>query len=194
MKLKMYVICFLGFISLACGTPEGTRFTDSLSNVSYVSDAPYIKSGVSGSIRATIGRGGPYPRHMKMLRSFPQGVRSCYNVSIVKGIKYLIRASFLYENYDGLNVPPAFDIYIGNSFWETVDFTDIHMEHFIDLIHITSSKDVHICLINTGNGVPIISSLEFRPLLNITYQTVSGSLSLDSRLDFGPKDYQEYRY
>ncbi|XP_022964167.1 LRR receptor-like serine/threonine-protein kinase IOS1 isoform X2 [Cucurbita moschata] len=182
-----------GFISLACGTPEGTRFTDS-SNVSYVSDAPYIKSGVSGSISATIGRAGPYPRHMKMLRSFPQGIRNCYNVSIVKGIKYLIRASFLYENYDGLNVPPVFDLYIGNSFWETVDFTDIHMEHFIDLIHITSSKDVHICLINTGNGVPIISSLEFRPLLNITYQTVSGSLSLDSRLDFGPKDYQEYRY
>lgn len=51
-----------------------------------------------------------------------------------------------------------------------------------------------MCLINIGNGVPIISSLEFRPLLNITYQTASRSLSLQSRFDFGPSDSQEYRY
>uniref|UniRef100_A0A0A0KB21 non-specific serine/threonine protein kinase n=1 Tax=Cucumis sativus TaxID=3659 RepID=A0A0A0KB21_CUCSA len=136
----------------------------------------------------------PFPRQMRSLRSFPQGIRNCYNVSIVNGTKYLIRASFLYENYDGLNILPAFDIYIGNSLWERVNFTDIHIEPSFELIHITSSNEVHMCLINIGNGVPIISSLEFRPLLNITYQTASRSLSLQSRFDFGSSDDKEYRY
>lgn len=188
------LFCFVGFISLDCGSPEGTRYTEISNNISYVSDAPYVKSGVSESIGSRFGPNGPFPRQLRTLRSFPQGVRNCYNVSIVNGTKYLIRASFLYENYDGLNLLPEFDIYIGNSFWERVNFTDIHMEPFIELIHITSSNEVHMCLINIGNGVPIISSLEFRPLLNITYQTVSRSLSLQSRFDFGPSDSQEYRY
>lgn len=170
-------------------------YTEITNNISYVSDAPFVKSGVSESISSRMGAdNAPFPRQMRSLRSFPQGIRNCYNVSIVNGSKYLIRASFLYENYDGLDMLPAFDIYIGNSLWERVNFTDTHMEPSIELIHITSSNEVHMCLINIGNGVPIISSLEFRPLLNTTYQTVSRSLSLQSRFDFGLSDKEEYRY
>uniref|UniRef100_A0A9I9DW16 non-specific serine/threonine protein kinase n=1 Tax=Cucumis melo TaxID=3656 RepID=A0A9I9DW16_CUCME len=184
-----------GFISLDCGSPEDTMYTEITNNISYVSDAPFVKSGVSESISSRMGAdNAPFPRQMRSLRSFPQGIRNCYNVSIVNGSKYLIRASFLYENYDGLDMLPAFDIYIGNSLWERVNFTDTHMEPSIELIHITSSNEVHMCLINIGNGVPIISSLEFRPLLNTTYQTVSRSLSLQSRFDFGLSDKEEYRY
>ncbi|KAL0562320.1 hypothetical protein IC582_002774 [Cucumis melo] len=184
-----------GFISLDCGSPEDTMYTEITNNISYVSDAPFVKSGVSESIGSRMGAdNAPFPRQMRSLRSFPQGIRNCYNVSIVNGSKYLIRASFLYENYDGLDMLPAFDIYIGNSLWERVNFTDTHLEPSIELIHITSSNEVHMCLINIGNGVPIISSLEFRPLLNTTYQTVSRSLSLQSRFDFGLSDKEEYRY
>lgn len=187
--------CFLGFVSLDCGSPEGTMYTEISNNITYVSDAPFVKSGVSESLGSRMGADTvPFPRQMRSLRSFPQGIRNCYNVSIVNGTKYLIRASFLYENYDGLNILPAFDIYIGNSLWERVNFTDIHIEPSFELIHITSSNEVHMCLINIGNGVPIISSLEFRPLLNITYQTASRSLSLQSRFDFGSSDDKEYRY
>ena len=131
---------------------------------------------------------------MRKLRSFPEGIRNCYNVSVKKDTKYLIRANFLYGNYDGLNLLPQFDLYIGNSLWETINFTKVGIDTFKDLIHVTSSKEVHICLINTGNGVPFISALEFRPLLNITYQTASGSLSLYTRLDIGSTNNQTYRY
>lgn len=131
---------------------------------------------------------------MRKLRSFPQGIRNCYNVSVKKDTKYLIRASFLYGNYDGLNSLPMFDLYIGNSLWETINVTKVGTNVLKDLIHITSSNKVHICLINTGNGVPFISALEFRPLLNVTYQTAAGSLSLDYRLDVGSTGNQTYRY
>lgn len=131
---------------------------------------------------------------MLKLRSFPQGIRNCYNVSIRKDTKYLIRASFLYGNYDSLNSLPKFDLYIGNSLWETISFTEVGKDVLEDLIHVTSSNEVHICLINTGNGVPFISALEFRPLLNVTYQTASGSLSLYSRMDIGSTENRTYRY
>ncbi|XP_023521501.1 LRR receptor-like serine/threonine-protein kinase IOS1 [Cucurbita pepo subsp. pepo] len=181
-----------GFISLDCGTPESTSYTETTTKIDYVSDAPFINSGVSGSVASIYG--DIYQRQMRKLRSFPEGIRNCYNVSVKKDTKYLIRANFLYGNYDGLNLLPQFDLYIGNSLWETINFTKVGIDTFKDLIHVTSSKEVHICLINTGNGVPFISALEFRPLLNITYQTASGSLSLYTRLDIGSTNNQTYRF
>ncbi|XP_022144042.1 LRR receptor-like serine/threonine-protein kinase IOS1 [Momordica charantia] len=181
-----------GFISLDCGTPEGTTYTETTTNINYVSDASYINSGVSGSVAPIYG--DTFQRQMRKLRSFPQGIRNCYNVSIKRGTKYLIRANFLYGNYDGLNLLPKFDLYIGNSLWETVNFTKVDIDTFKDLIHTTSSNEVHVCLINTGDGVPFISALEFRPLLNVTYQTASGSLSLNFRLDIGSTENTSYRF
>ncbi|KAL0562310.1 hypothetical protein IC582_002762 [Cucumis melo] len=181
-----------GFISLDCGTPEGTSYTETTTKIDYVSDAPYINSGVSRSVASVYG--DTYQQQMRKLRSFPQGIRNCYNVSVKKDTKYLIRAGFLYGNYDALNSLPMFDLYIGNSLWETINFTKVGIDVFKDLIHITSSNKVHICLINTGNGVPFISALEFRPLLNVTYQTAAGSLSLDYRLDVGSTENRTYRF
>lgn len=121
------------------------------------------------------------------LRSFPQGTRNCYNVPVKVGTKYLIRASFLYQNYDGQNSIPEFDLYFGPNFWVTVklDLPEniIHEE----IIHITTSNNVQICLVNTGSGTPFISALEFRPLANASYETLSPSLSTFLRLDIGAK-------
>ncbi|XP_022155109.1 probable LRR receptor-like serine/threonine-protein kinase At1g05700 [Momordica charantia] len=183
-----------GFISLDCGLPEGTRYNETTTGINYVSDASFINSGVSKSVASAYGEGDTYPRQLRMLRSFPQGIRNCYNVSIVKGTEYLIRASFLYGNYDGLDSLPMFDLYIGNSLWQTLKFTSNAMDAFIDLIHVTSSNEVHICLINTGNGVPFISALEFRASLNITFQTVVTSLSLYTRMDIGSIEDRNYRF
>ncbi|CAA6667505.1 unnamed protein product [Spirodela intermedia] len=48
------------------------------------------------------------------LRSFPNGTRNCYTLSPVQsGDRYLIRAGFLYGNYDGRGSPPIFDLHIG---------------------------------------------------------------------------------
>ena len=43
---------------------------------------------------------------------FSKGARNCNNVNITRGTKYLIRANFLYGNYDGLNKLPKFNLYI----------------------------------------------------------------------------------
>lgn len=186
-------VCFSGFISLDCGLPEGTSYTETTTKLNYVSDASFINSGVSQDVASAYGDGDTYPRQLRKLRSFPQGIRNCYSVTTVKGTEYLIRGSFLYGNYDGLDLLPMFDLYIENSLWQTLNFTDNGMDAYIDLIHVTSSNKVNICLINTGNGVPFISALEFRPSLNITYLTIASSLSLYTRMNIGSTEDRKYR-
>uniref|UniRef100_A0A1S4E3N3 non-specific serine/threonine protein kinase n=1 Tax=Cucumis melo TaxID=3656 RepID=A0A1S4E3N3_CUCME len=183
-----------GFISLDCGLPEGTSYTETTTKLNYVSDASFINSGVSQDVASAYGDGDTYPRQLRKLRSFPQGIRNCYSVTTVKGTEYLIRGSFLYGNYDGLDLLPMFDLYIENSLWQTLNFTDNGMDAYIDLIHVTSSNKVNICLINTGNGVPFISALEFRPSLNITYLTIASSLSLYTRMNIGSTEDRKYRF
>ncbi|CAL9013670.1 unnamed protein product [Prunus brigantina] len=65
-----------------------------------------------------------------------------------------------------------------------------------ELIHVPLRSYVHVCLVNTGSGVPFISAIELRPLLNASYPTQVGSLALEMRFDTGqvPIDFEGYRY
>lgn len=123
------------------------------------------------------------------LRSFPEGIRNCYKIPVKIGTKYLIRASFLYANYDGKNSVPQFDLYFGPNIWITVNLPKEQTIDHEEIIHTTTSNEVQICLVNIGNGVPFISSIELRPLPNTTYVAASGSFTTFLRLDVGvPND------
>ena len=129
------------------------------------------------------------------LRSFPQGIRNCYKISTRKGTKYLIRATFLYGNYDGLNKAPEFDLHLGPNFWDTVKFRSVDIDTVKEAIHFPVKNYVRVCLVNTGSGTPFISALELRPLKNTTYETQTGtSLSLVVRMDIGSTTNSTYRY
>lgn len=104
-----------------------------------------------------------------------------------------MRANFLYGNYDGLNILPEFDLYLGDSLWWTVNITDENVDFKRDIIHVTSNNHIQICLVNTNKGTPFISSLEFRPLPIETYEALSGSLLLYLRLDSGTTTNKSYR-
>lgn len=95
----------------------------------------------------------------------------------------MIRASFLYGNYDGQNKFAEFELHLGPNLWDYVKFGEYGVD--FELIHIPLRNYMHICLVNTGSGVPFISTIEIRPLLNETYQTQVGSLALVSRYDTG---------
>ena len=64
----------------------------------------------------------PFP--LSDLRSFPQGNKNCYVLKpeAGNGSLNLIRATFLYGNYDGENKLPEFDLYLSVNFWSTVRF------------------------------------------------------------------------
>lgn len=173
-----------GFISIDCGrVPPNTIYTEPTTGIKYISDERFVDGGVSKSIlpeyKATLQEQAAY------VRSFPEGIRNCYRVNVTKNTRYLIRAFFLYGNYDGLDQFPEFDLHFGVTLWETVKIESVDISVLKEIIHIPTESKVHICLVNTGLGTPFITALELRPLLNSTYSTPTGSLSLFLRADIG---------
>ncbi|KAJ6965717.1 hypothetical protein NC652_003566 [Populus alba x Populus x berolinensis] len=80
--------------------------------------------------------------------------------------KYLIRAGFLYGNYDELQ-------------WEAVRLNDASTPLTTEIIHVLSSDNIDICLVNTGFGTPFISILELRLLDNNTYSNIPELLAAE---------------
>jgi hypothetical protein len=87
-----------GFISLDCGLPLNSNYTEPTTELKYISDVPFITTGSSHSIAPEYKTG--VQEQVKNLRSFPEGIRNCYRVNVTKGTRYLIRATFFHGNYD----------------------------------------------------------------------------------------------
>ncbi|GMY34474.1 LRR receptor-like serine/threonine-protein kinase IOS1 [Fagus crenata] len=181
-----------GFISIDCGSPANSSYKETTTGINYISDAAFIDTGVSKTIPTEFK--ADLQQQIWNLRSFPQGIRNCYNINITQGTKYLIRANFFYGNYDGQSKLPQFDLHVGVNMWETVKIENGSLVVIKELIHVPSLNYLQICLVNTGHGVPIISAIELRALNNKTYITQAGSLALYARLDLGAFSNTAYRY
>ncbi|KAI3763356.1 hypothetical protein L1987_53812 [Smallanthus sonchifolius] len=178
-----------GFISIDCGIPKGSKYTDKKTGLIYVSDAGFIEGGVSGEILPEYNY-GTIDLPLTTLQSFPQNTRNCYTLRPEQGKnnRYLIRVRFLYGNYDSKDQPPQFDVYLGADIWCAVGISDSSVDYFCELIHLASSDYIHICLVNTGHGNPFISAIELR-LLDITmYETRSTTLFRDASFSFGSNE------
>ncbi|VAH00755.1 unnamed protein product [Triticum turgidum subsp. durum] len=172
-----------GFISIDCGLMGEESYVDDETNLLYVSDAGITDTGTPYNISAEYYR--PWrSRNVRSLRSFPDGARNCYTLrSLVSGLKYLFRATFLYGNYDGLNKPPtSFDLYIGVNFWTVVNMSwwgsDQDNRAEVEAIVVVPHDLVQVCLVNTGGGTPFISGLELRPLKMSLYPQATAELGL----------------
>ena len=96
------------------------------------------------------------------VRSFPEGARNCYTLEPEKGKgnKYLIRAFFMYGNYDSKNQLPVFKLYLGVDKWDTIKFKNSNKIVRKEIIHIPKTDYIDVCLVNNGSGIPFISALE----------------------------------
>ncbi|VVA18592.1 PREDICTED: probable LRR receptor [Prunus dulcis] len=181
-----------GFISIDCGLAGNSSYTEKTTGINYTSDTNFIDTGEVKFVSHDYKN--EYQQQYWSVRSFPEGIRNCYKINVTNGSKYLIRASFLYGNYDGQNKFAEFELHLGPNLWDYVKFGEYGVD--FELIHIPLRNFMHICLVNTGSGVPFISTIEIRPLLNETYQTQVGSLALVSRYDTGAlaATFEGYRY
>ncbi|GJN14999.1 hypothetical protein PR202_gb01883 [Eleusine coracana subsp. coracana] len=181
-----------GFISIDCGLPEKSSYVDDATKLTYVSDAGFTDAGVNRNVSAEyINNPSFVSNRNRNVRSFPGATRSCYTLSsLTPGSKYLIRATFLYGNYDGLGRLPAFDLHLGVNFWTTVNVTTIDQAELTEVITVVRDDFVQVCLVNTGSGTPFISGLDLRPLGSSLYpqaNTTQG-LVLYTRRNFGTTD------
>ncbi|XP_034696053.1 probable LRR receptor-like serine/threonine-protein kinase At1g05700 isoform X2 [Vitis riparia] len=173
-----------GFISIDCGIAPGSSYTDDRTQIHYTSDAEFTDTGINYNV----SRSENPSKQLMNVRSFPEGARNCYTLEPEKGKgnKYLIRAFFMYGNYDSKNQVPVFKLYLGVDKWDTIKFKNSNKILRKEIIHIPKTDYIDVCLVNNGSGTPFISALELRPLDNSSYnKTELGSLLLSNRWDFG---------
>ncbi|XP_028117514.1 putative leucine-rich repeat receptor-like serine/threonine-protein kinase At2g19230 isoform X3 [Camellia sinensis] len=177
------------FISIDCGIPDG--YTDETTNIYYSSDANFVDNGINSDISAEY-KTGNLDRRLANLRSFPQGIRSCYTLRPQQGKNnnYLMRAWFLYGNYDGKKNRPRFDMYIGVNLWDRVQFLDDSEVVTKEIMYVASTNYIHVCVIDIGLGTPFISALELKHLNNSIYKSQSGGMVPYERKYMG--SYGEY--
>ncbi|CAM6080118.1 unnamed protein product [Sphagnum tenellum] len=157
-----------GFVSLACGASKS--FTSS--GIYWMPDDEYAPPGVSiANVSNKLGS----------LRSFPNttnlSTRICYSLPIPQtppppqGIMILVRATFDYLDYDGLNQPPIFEVYLGPALLSKVDLTmksGGNNDTWVVEVIFNSTETQALCLLRE-KGNPVISSLEVRPVINASY-------------------------
>ncbi|WJZ94429.1 hypothetical protein VitviT2T_013290 [Vitis vinifera] len=114
-----------GFISIDCGLAEDSSDYDEETHIYYTSDANFIDTGVSKNIAPEF-KTSNFLKQFVNVRSFPDGIKNCYTLRPArgKGNKYLIRAEFLYGNYDDKDQLPEFDLHLGVNTWDTVVLDD----------------------------------------------------------------------
>ncbi|PON84290.1 Mitogen-activated protein kinase kinase kinase [Trema orientale] len=186
-----------GFISVDCGVSDLSSYTDEISGLFYVSDTNFTEAGENRVISPSY-EAQNIERQFRNVRSFPQGNRSCYtlNPSKEEGPKYLIRARFMYGNYDDKEAVPSFDLYLGADLWDTVEIENATTITTKEIIHIPSLDQVHVCLVNKGQGTPFISVLELRPVDSHIYvhDETGSSILLYEHSDFSSATGQVMRY
>jgi len=181
------------FVSIDCGFPGTTSYVDDTTTLPYAPDAGFTDAGENYNISAEYVT-PQLARSSHNVRSFPDGARNCYTLrSLTAGLKYLLRATFYYGNYDGLNRPPVFDLYVGVDFWTMVNASDLYASAIVEAIVVVPDDFVQVCLVNNSSGTPFISGLELRPLKSSLYPEVNetqGLVLLDRR-NFGPSDNRD---
>ncbi|KAL3524140.1 hypothetical protein ACH5RR_016974 [Cinchona calisaya] len=191
------------FISIDCGLDDKqSDYVDEKTNIFYTADTNFIETGKNFKIERDYINSS-IDKQLWTVRSFTESRRNCYNLSAVVqgklGKKYLMRAMFLYGNYDGKNQIPKFDLHLGVELWDTVEINTTTSIVTKEIIHVFSSSNyTYVCLVNTDSGTPFISALELRPLNQDAYPTNTshGNNSLVNflRLNFAPESNEIIRY
>ncbi|OWM76526.1 hypothetical protein CDL15_Pgr005490 [Punica granatum] len=177
-----------GFISIDCGALNG--HLDENLTIYYTTDVGFVESGQNMQISPKYFNQISSMQRLLNLRSFPNGTRNCYTLQPKQGKnnRYLIRASFLYGDYDNKFQGPTFDLYIDANYWVTINPSSYMYE---EVIYYPSRDYIQVCLVNLGLGTPYISVLELRVLDNSTY-VASGALGKWYRDNIGSP--MAYRY
>ncbi|KAK4267378.1 hypothetical protein QN277_024165 [Acacia crassicarpa] len=186
-------------IRIDCGARE--NYTDPKTKSSYEADFGFVEYGETHNVPSNYTK-EQIGNQLKTLRCFPKGKRNCYTVPITPSNNgntyYVVRTFFAYGNYCNNGTIPSFDLYIGVNYWATFNESsgDIDASGGIvrfEVIHVSSTDKINVCLVNTGHGTPFISLLEVFPWLNSRYdQTASSFLRLMSRSKLGMSENDTY--
>ncbi|GMP50534.1 hypothetical protein CsSME_00017114 [Camellia sinensis var. sinensis] len=179
-----------GFVSLDCG--GRANFTDDL-GLRWTPDDQLLYGETTNISVANETR-----KQYQTLRFFPADNRKyCYTLKVISRTRYLVRATFLYGNFDNNNVYPKFDISLGATHWATIVVSDASTIEFQELIFLALDSTISVCLSNATTGQAFISTLELRQFNGSVYLTQYESqfyLSTSARINFGADSEAPIRY
>ncbi|XP_049931838.1 putative leucine-rich repeat receptor-like serine/threonine-protein kinase At2g19230 isoform X12 [Nymphaea colorata] len=177
-----------GFLNIDCGLPANSTYKSEI-NLDYVADSKFINNGIIKQLPNI-----NLPKIYQTLRYFPDHKRNCYGLPVTQGTNYLVRASFIYGNYDGSNMSPSFKLYLGVDLWETVTLQNATQMYRTEIFGSAVTGNMSVCLVNTSTGVPFISGLELRPLTGADGYKVNATSSLVTfqRIDVGGREPVRY--
>ncbi|EAY97114.1 hypothetical protein OsI_19040 [Oryza sativa Indica Group] len=181
-----------GFISLDCGG-DGD-FTDDI-GIQWTSDDKFVYGGKTANLSVQ----NDLPKQLKTVRYFPVDDRKyCYTMNVSERTRYLVRATFLYGNFENSNIFPKFDLSLGAAPWTTVVVYDDTTPAVVEAIILASAPTLSVCLSNASTGqAPFISTLELRQLNGSLYETDYENqffLKLSARINFGAESNASVRY
>lgn len=187
-----FVTCpfHLGFTSIDCGGAES--HTDEI-GLEWVLDDDMVFGQTT-----YISVPGETRKQYSTLRYFPADERKyCYTLNVASKTRYLVRATFLYGNFDKSNVYPRFDISLGPTHWWTVVIDDENRIEVREIILLAQSSSISVCLSNARTGQPFISTLELRQFNNSMYLSdyeMNFYLFVSARINFGALSDEPIRY
>ncbi|CAI9779021.1 unnamed protein product [Fraxinus pennsylvanica] len=179
-----------GFLSLDCG--GNNNFTDEL-GLQWTSDYQMIRGET-----ANISVANETRTQYTTVRYFPaDNNKYCYTLGVISRTRYLVRATFLYGDFDNNEVYPKFDISFGPTHWATIVISDANTIESQELIFLASDPTISICLSNATTGQPFISTLELRQFNGSVYMNQFENeffLSVSARINFGAESNAPVRY
>ncbi|XP_066380703.1 probable LRR receptor-like serine/threonine-protein kinase At1g67720 [Miscanthus floridulus] len=184
-----------GFISLDC---RGARDRTDAIGIQWTSDATFVSGG--GQTAQLLVQNGLQQTQQQLttVRYFPVDNRKyCYTMNVRNRMRYLVRATFLYGNFDNSNVYPKFDISICASPWSTIVVDDATTPVVEEAIILAAAPTLSVCLSNASTGQPFISTLELRQFNGSLYYTTDETrffLGLSARINFGAESNDSVRY
>ncbi|GLJ21475.1 hypothetical protein SUGI_0396410 [Cryptomeria japonica] len=180
------------FVSVDCGG-EG-YFTDNITGLQWIPDGVFISSGKIVKLNIL----NENRRQYQSLRYFPADDKKyCYTLRTIERMRYLVRATFLYSNFDNSSAYPKFKLYLDTTSWATITITDPRQLYVEEMIVRASSSAISVCVLDASTSNPFISTLELRPLNGSMYATDFEEdffLKVTARINFGAGSREPIRY
>ncbi|GAU26733.1 hypothetical protein TSUD_317310 [Trifolium subterraneum] len=179
-----------GFVSLDCGGDK--NFTDEI-GLKWTPDDKITYGEIS-----TISVANETRKQYMTLRHFPADSRKyCYTLDVVSRTRYLLRATFLYGNFDNNNVYPKFDISIGATDWSTIVISDANTTESDSVKKANYLVDVAYGTKKISTNVSIDINREEMPPVKVMQTAVvgtNGSLTYRLNLDGFPAMGRAFSY
>jgi Malectin-like domain len=154
-----------GFVNLDCGGIK--THTDDI-GLQWTPDSNY-KFGQRANTSFTNGNKTQY----KTVRYFPESdAKYCYDLKVTARLRYLVRATFLYGNFDSKNVYPKFYLSLGATYWDMIVIVDPVTPVLTEMVVLAPSPTLSVCLLNPTSGARFISTIELRRFNGSMYYTM----------------------